>query len=109
MLQVYIAQEETKFGLDEGELEELLNTNGNELQEIKYVKICGMMGMASFSDDKQKVRAEFRYLKSLMDKFRDSHSAINILSMGMSADYEIAMEEGSNMVRIGSLLFGERS
>ena len=109
LLQVYIAQEETKFGLDEAELQELLNTNGNELQEIKYVKICGMMGMASFSDDKQKVRAEFRYLKSVMDKFRDSYSAINILSMGMSADYEIAMEEGSNMVRIGSLLFGERS
>ena len=109
LLQVYIAQEETKFGLDEAELEELLNTNGNELQEIKYVKICGMMGMASFSDDKQKVRAEFRYLKSLMDKFRNSYSAINILSMGMSADYEIAMEEGSNMVRIGSLLFGVRS
>ena len=109
LLQVYIAQEETKFGLDEAELEELLNTNGNELQEIKYVKICGMMGMASFSDDKQKVRAEFRYLKLLTDKFRDSYSAINILSMGMSADYEIAMEEGSNMVRIGSLLFGERS
>lgn len=109
LLQVYIAQEETKFGLDEVELEELLNTNGNELHEMKHVKICGMMGMASFSDDMQQVRAEFKYLKSLMDKFIDSYSAINIISMGMSGDYKIAVEEGSSMVRIGSLLFGERN
>jgi len=109
LLQIYIAQEETKFGLDESELEELLNTNGNDLHEMKYVKICGMMGMASFSDDMQQVRAEFKYLKSLMDKFIDSYSAINIISMGMSGDYKIAVEEGSSMVRIGSLLFGERN
>jgi len=109
LLQVYIAQEETKFGLDEVELEELLNTNGNELHEMKHVKICGMMGMASFSDDMQQVSAEFKYLKSLMDKFIDSYSAINIISMGMSGDYKIAVEEGSSMVRIGSLLFGARN
>ena len=109
LLQVYIAQEETKFGLDEEELNSLFITKGNELQELKNVKICGMMGMASFTNDLQKVRVEFKYLKSLLDKFRDSHSAISILSMGMSGDYEIAIEEGSTMVRIGSLLFGERS
>ena len=109
LLQVYIAQEETKFGLDEEELNSLFITKGNELHELKNVKICGMMGMASFTNDLQKVRVEFKYLKSLLDKFRDSHSAISILSMGMSGDYEIAIEEGSTMVRIGSLLFGERS
>ncbi len=109
LLQVYIAQEETKFGMDEGELEELLNTNRKELHELKNICVSGFMGMASFTDDVQKVRAEFRYLKSLMDKYIDSYSAFNLISMGMSADYKIAIEEGSSMVRIGSLLFGERN
>ncbi|HQY13045.1 MAG TPA: alanine racemase, partial [Ferruginibacter sp.] len=67
-----------------------------------------LMGMASFSDDTNLVRTELKYLKSLFDKFNIQHSTFNILSMGMSADYQIAMEEGSNMVRIGSLLFGSR-
>ena len=70
------------------------------------------MGMASFTDDVEKVRNEFKYLKSLYNKystFNTQHSTFNTLSMGMSADYKIALEEGSNMVRIGSLLFGERS
>jgi len=101
LLQVHIAEEETKFGFDE---QELLNTNWNELKELKNIRVVGLMGMASFTDDMNKVRQEFRYLKLLFDKY----SKLTILSMGMSSDYKIAIEEGSNMVRIGSLLFGER-
>lgn len=112
LLQVHIAEEETKFGLDEKELHELLNTNLNhELHELKNIQTCGLMGMASFTDDKEKVRKEFRYLKSLFEKYaryETPNSKFEILSIGMSADYAIAIEEGSTMVRIGSLIFGER-
>ena len=110
LLQVHIAQEETKFGLNEKELQEL--TDSSELQELKHIRICGLMGMASFTDDKNKVREEFKYLKSLFDKYtklQTSNFKLQTLSMGMSGDYSLATEEGSNMVRIGSLIFGERS
>ena len=109
LLQIHIAEEETKFGLDEGELDTLMGANECELSELKKVKVCGLMGMASFTDDMDKVRAEFRYLKHLFDKFKQKHSKFDILSIGMSADYSIAVEEGSTMVRIGSLIFGERT
>lgn len=109
LLQIHIAEEETKFGLDEGELDTLMTANESELSELRKVKVCGLMGMASFTDDMDKVRAEFRYLKNLFDKFKQKHSKFDILSIGMSADYSIAVEEGSTMVRIGSLIFGERS
>lgn len=109
LFQAYIAQEETKFGLDEKELNELMNTNSSKLHELKNVRICGLMGIASFVDDMDKVRREFKYLKSLFDKFETPKSEFKILSMGMSADYPIAIEEGSNMVRIGSLIFGPRN
>jgi pyridoxal phosphate enzyme (YggS family) len=106
LLQVYIAQEETKFGLDETELDALLDElNKNPLQNIT---INGLMGMASFTDDLNKVRVEFRQLKRLYDKLITKLPQAGILSMGMSADYKIAVEEGSTLVRIGSLLFGER-
>lgn len=100
LLQIHIAKEETKFGFDNHELKQL-----HELHELNNVRIAGMMGMASFSDDKGLVRNEFAYLKSLYDKM----AGLAVLSMGMSGDYSIALEEGSNMVRIGSLLFGERN
>jgi len=110
LLQVYIAKEETKFGLDGNELDELLRNN--PINELTGVQISGLMGMASFSDNIDLVGSEFKYLKSLFDKtgseFKIQNSKFKILSMGMSADYKIAMEEGSNMVRIGSLLFGSR-
>jgi pyridoxal phosphate enzyme (YggS family) len=112
LLQVYIAQEETKFGLDEHELDELLNTNSNELHELKSVRVVGLMGMASFTDDMNKIRNEFRYLKTLFDKhagLTTHNSRLTTLSLGMSADYKIAIEEGSTMTRIGSLLFGTRN
>ncbi|MFY7840043.1 MAG: YggS family pyridoxal phosphate-dependent enzyme [Lacibacter sp.] len=111
LLQVHIAQEETKFGLDENELNETIK----EFENLKMmnVRICGLMGMASFNDDMEKVRGEFRFLKTLFDqcieKFSIHHSPFIILSMGMSGDYTTAIDEGSTMVRIGSLLFGVRN
>lgn len=111
LLQIYIAKEETKFGLDEGELHELAGTNCTNLENFENIKTRGLMGMASFSDDMVKVKEEFKVLKSLFDKYANQDNEnfdFKILSMGMSADYHTAIEEGSNMVRIGSLLFGER-
>jgi len=102
LLQVHIAQEETKFGLNEEELQSLVKEYATT--EMKNVRVCGLMGMASFSTDIQKVRKEFEYLKKLFDSVPN----FEILSMGMSSDYKTAIEEGSTMVRIGSLLFGER-
>lgn len=116
LLQVHIAQEETKFGFDE---QELLAVTTNELAQLPNVKVIGLMGIASFTDDMEKVRAEFKYLKTLYDAFSSklpispsSLSSVNYhlstLSMGMSSDYKIAIEEGSTMIRVGSLLFGAR-
>lgn len=105
LLQIHIAQEETKFGLDNSELEEVLAN----LEALKNVRVVGLMGMASFTGDMDKVRKEFKRLKSIYNEVKQSHLPIHILSMGMSSDYKIAIEEGSTMVRIGSLLFGERS
>ena len=114
LLQVHIAKEETKFGLDENELQQIIQAlnlanNTNEEKSFKNISIKGLMGMASFTDDEKIVRKEFHSLKTLFDQFTTHHSPFTILSMGMSADYKIAIEEGSNMVRIGSLLFGERN
>jgi len=107
LLQVHIAQEETKFGMNEAELDEVKEgING-----FANLRICGLMGMASFSEDVAKVREEFRNLHSLYERFRPwtiDHGPWTTLSMGMSGDYKIALEEGSTMVRIGSLLFGVR-
>lgn len=107
LLQVHIAQEETKFGFDD---EELANV---PIDQWTNVQINGLMGMASFTDDMEKVRSEFKHLKILFDSFAEripSHvPRPTSLSIGMSADYKIAVEEGSTMVRIGSLLFGSRN
>jgi len=111
LLQVFIAKEETKFGLDEKELEEVMEY-GQKEQPLKNIRIRGFMGMASFSDNPEQVRAEFRQLRSLYDRYQSLRSPafrIDTLSMGMSGDYKIAIEQGGNMVRIGSLLFGERN
>ncbi|MEO6254760.1 MAG: YggS family pyridoxal phosphate-dependent enzyme [Ferruginibacter sp.] len=122
LLQVYIAKEETKFGLDENELHELIrNTPINELTNIR---INGLMGMASFVNDEKLIRKEFQDLYNIFQKIKNQSSHLSssslsfgeglgrgfsTLSMGMSADYTIALEEGSNMLRIGSLLFGARN
>jgi len=109
LLQVHIAQEETKFGLDENELNELLN---NSISQYQNIRIAGLMGMASLTDDMEKVRTEFKYLRSIFDKhakLQTSNFKLQTLSMGMSSDYFVAIEEGSNMVRVGSLIFGLRN
>ena len=109
LLQVYIAKEETKFGLDDNELNAMLSS---DLSALKNIRIVGLMGMASFSDDINLVKNEFRNLKNSFDsnaQLSTFNLQLSTLSMGMSADYKIALEEGSNMLRIGSLLFGERN
>lgn len=108
LVQVHIAEEETKFGFDEGELKQLFTS---DLSGLTNIRIVGMMGMASFSDDKEKVRGEFRRLKSFFEVYKPlvtSNCVLSIISMGMSGDYILAIEEGSTLVRIGSLLFGKR-
>jgi PLP dependent protein len=130
LLQIHIAKEETKFGLDEEELTQLLNSS---IAQLLNVRVVGLMGMASFSEDMELVRSEFKYLKNIFNKANAQCSMLNAqlpangqrssdndllstvncplstLSMGMSGDYKIAIEEGSTMVRIGSLIFGERN
>ena len=104
LLQVHIAQEETKFGVDERELAQIME----QVNAFPHVRIRGLMGMASFTENKEQVRKEFRYLKSFFDNYKQT-SNWDTLSMGMSGDYQMAVEEGSTLVRIGSLLFGERT
>jgi PLP dependent protein len=106
LLQVHIAEEETKFGLNESELAEVIAA----ASQYQHVRICGLMGMASFSDDKEKVRNEFGFLQRLFKQYQTAAAGAPFayLSMGMSNDYLLAKEMGSNMVRIGSLLFGPR-
>jgi len=111
LLQVYIATEETKFGLSAQEVDDIFKSP--EYQKMKHVRVVGLMGMASFTNDEKKVRSEFHYLSDSFNKlkntyFKDEDSFKN-LSMGMSGDYQIAIEEGSTMVRIGSSIFGTRN
>lgn len=106
LLQVFIADEETKFGLDATELEDILS---NQIQTLPNVNVVGLMGMATFTDDENKIRTEFKSLKLLFDQFAPQHPEMKIISMGMSGDYQLAMEEGSTMVRIGSSIFGHRN
>lgn len=105
LLQIKIAEEETKFGLDKEEAENILKTYK---EKFENVQIIGVMGMATFTDDMDQVRREFKSLKNVYDQFQTLDDDIQILSMGMSGDYELAIEEGSNMVRVGSAIFGER-
>lgn len=110
LLQVFIATEESKFGLDEQEVRDILSSE--EFAGLKNIRIRGLMGMATFTDNMEVVRSEFETLKKLFgriqNEFFSGSSDFNILSMGMSGDYHIAIEEGSTMVRIGSAIFGER-
>lgn len=107
LLQVHIAEEDTKFGFDEVELLEL--TENPEFLQLQNISVIGLMGMATFTDDKDQIRREFKTLKVLYDSISAKIPSMNTLSMGMSGDYHIAMEEGSTMVRIGSSIFGARN
>ncbi len=109
LLQFHIAEESTKFGLDIEELIEI--TTFYEAGNLPYVEIKGMMGMATFTEDKTKIKREFDSLKIIYDNVKQKNNfgtSFNTLSMGMSGDYQIAIESGSNMVRVGSAIFGER-
>jgi hypothetical protein len=102
LLQVHIAKEETKYGFDAAELEEI------DADNFPFVELRGLMGMATLTDDSDQIRTEFEKLRHLHNLFRIRYPQAHMLSMGMSSDYDIAVEQGSNMVRLGSLIFGER-
>lgn len=109
LLQIHIAEEETKFGLDEKELNEILASTA--FQEMKNIRIVGLMGMATFTDNQEQIKKEFTHLKSIFDKLQPLNTEncqLNTISMGMSGDYQLAIECGSTMVRIGSSIFGGR-
>ena len=110
LLQIYIAEEESKFGLDEAELTSLLSSN--EFEELKNIKIVGLMGMATFTDSTDQIKKEFTQLKTIFEKTKAltiTNCQLETLSMGMSGDYQLAIECGSTMVRIGSSIFGGRN
>jgi hypothetical protein len=111
LLQFHIASEETKFGFHHQEAMDMLNSD--EFRAYEYVRVRGVMGMATFTDDAEKIRSEFRQLagifRDLKRDFFTDDSGFKEISMGMSNDYQIAIEEGTTMVRIGSLIFGERN
>jgi PLP dependent protein len=109
LLQIHIAEEETKFGLDEKELHELVNAT--VFKNLKNIKIVGLMGMATFTDNQNQIKKEFSHLKSIFDNLKllsIVNCQLSIVSMGMSGDYQLAIECGSTMVRIGSSIFGGR-
>lgn len=110
LMQFHIAEEESKFGLDQSEAAEILDAP--ELKELENIRITGVMGMATFTENMEQVRKEFKNLKSIFDHLKRAYfpdkEYFKEISMGMSGDYEIAVEEGSTMVRIGTLIFGIR-
>jgi len=109
LLQIHIAEEETKFGLDENELNELISSS--EFKEMKNIRTLGLMGMATFTEDQNQIKKEFQHLKSIFDSIKTlqtENCKLNTISMGMSGDYQLAIECGSTMVRIGSSIFGGR-
>ena len=112
LLQVHIAQEETKFGFSDAELTEIMEDlhKAKLSGELQHVEVTGLMGMASLTEDMEQVRKEFKYLRLLYTQVAQLQvqNTIQTLSMGMSNDYQVAIEEGANMVRIGSLVFGSR-
>lgn len=105
LLQVKIAEEDSKFGMDYDKAEQFLGEN--KISDYPNVKLLGLMGMATFTDDKAQVSKEFKILQDLYDRFKDSNN-LSVLSMGMSGDYQLAIENGSTMIRIGSSIFGKR-
>jgi hypothetical protein len=111
LLQFHIATEESKFGLDISEAKTLMSSD--QYKSLEHIKICGVMGMATYTDNIATIRSEFKHLKSIFNQLKTEYFSTQAdfkeISMGMSGDYKIAIEEGSTMVRIGSLIFGERN
>jgi PLP dependent protein len=111
LLQIYIAEEESKFGLDEKELETIFQFIQEEKNEMNHIRIVGLMGMATFTNNPAQVEKEFSRLKTIFDSYSNLNTKncqLNTLSMGMSGDYQLAIKCGSTMVRIGSSIFGGR-
>ncbi len=109
LLQIHIAEEDTKFGLDEKELKELLTSE--EFKTFENIRVVGLMGMATFTENQEQIKREFQHLKSIFDHYsqvKTENCELKTLSMGMSGDYQLAIECGSTMVRIGSSIFGTR-
>lgn len=109
LLQIFVAEEETKFGLDEDELALLLSST--IFQGLKNIRVIGLMGMATFTDNQNQIKKEFTHLKTIFDKLqvkKTTNCQLNTISMGMSGDYQLAIDCGSTMVRIGSSIFGGR-
>ena len=108
LLQIYIAEEESKFGLNEKELNELLQQVQNDKSSFENINIVGLMGMATFTENQNQIEKEFKHLKTIFNKLNTENCELNTLSMGMSGDYQQAISCGSTMVRIGSSIFGNR-
>jgi len=106
LLQIKIAEEDSKYGLDDQEAQNILTSES--FKNMENINVVGVMGMATFTDDQNQVKSEFDYLKSVFDKLKKIHPNLEILSMGMSGDYETAIDSGSNMIRVGSNIFGAR-
>ncbi|ANW95759.1 alanine racemase [Wenyingzhuangia fucanilytica] len=107
LLQLKIAQEDSKFGLTKEEINNILSSY--DYKNMENIKVVGLMGMASFVEDEQQIKNEFATLKTFYDELKVHHTQFNTISMGMSGDYELAIEQGSNMVRVGSAIFGNRN
>lgn len=107
LLQIKIADEDSKFGISKDEAKEILDSEA--FAKFENVEVSGLMGMATFTDDMDQVKKEFSFLHSVFTEFQQTYSKMKTLSMGMSGDYQLAVECGSTMVRIGSAIFGERN
>ena len=107
LLQIKIAEEDTKYGIDVDEAEKILTSEA--YQKMENVRVIGLMGMATFTEKEDQIKKEFSYLKTTFDTFRKENNDFTTLSMGMSGDYSIAIECGSNMIRVGTSIFGERN
>ncbi|GGE30449.1 YggS family pyridoxal phosphate-dependent enzyme [Psychroflexus planctonicus] len=107
LLQLKIAEEDSKFGMSKDDLKALLLNE--QLSKFENIKIVGLMGMATFTDDEAQIEREFSFLKKTYDELKTTHPQLQILSMGMSGDYKLGIQHGSNMIRIGSAIFGKRN
>jgi PLP dependent protein len=107
LLQIKIAEEDTKYGIDIDTARDILESR--DYQEMTHVKIVGLMGMATLTENSEKIKEEFSFLKTTFEEFRSKYNSFTTLSMGMSGDYRIAIECGSTMIRVGSSIFGERN